>query len=179
MTTTADRPVSVATLSPDPSARRKFCWLGPVLAIALIAAFFVQVFAANILVTPWYLPIGGTLAAIVAFWTVGRSIRWWRLLIAGFCLALAALEWAFVLAGSRLPQYTGPAAPGTTILLLDGEGTVQWFHRPTRFIAQTLRLRTGRGNRATPGALTARKPAAGTIAGELFPRSFPDRRTSG
>jgi peroxiredoxin len=67
------------------------------------------------MITPWYLPIGGSLAALVVLWAVARQWRWWRLGIALGCVALAGLEWYFLLALTVLPAYTGPVAEGSTL----------------------------------------------------------------
>lgn len=142
MSAIIDRPAVDSSASTVPASRRSAFWIGPVLSVALIAAFIVQVFVAQRLITPWYVPIGGTMAALAAMWTIGRPIRWWRVLIVLGCVAIAGLEWAFVLAGSRLPQYAGPAAPGKALppfqaRLADGtEISEAWFRQghPTALI---------------------------------------------
>jgi peroxiredoxin len=87
-------------------------WLGTLAAIALIPIFGLQAFWARVLVTPWYLPIGGTVAAIVVTYALSRSWRWWKVPIAAVCVMLAGLEWYFLLGLTVLPQYTGPIASG-------------------------------------------------------------------
>ena len=114
-TTTAD------TASPGPviDAQSGRSWLlfwgAAVTAILLLPIFFAQVFWAHLLITPWYLPIGGTLAALIAIYALGRPRRWWRVGVVLFCVALACFEWFFVLAGTVLPQYTGPIAEGSSL----------------------------------------------------------------
>lgn len=85
------------------------------MAFALIPVFMLQVAWADGLVTPWYLPIGGTLAALAVLFAIGRPRRWWRVAIAGMCVALAAFEWFFLLSLTVLPQYNGPIAQGSSL----------------------------------------------------------------
>jgi peroxiredoxin len=112
--TTADHtPAAPADGAGKPSPRLLF-WIGAVLSIAWIVIFAVQVFGANALITPWYLPVGGTMSALMVIVGMGRP-RWWRLGIALVCVALAGLEWVFLLALTVLPGYTGPIGSGSAI----------------------------------------------------------------
>ena len=100
-------------------------WGGVLLTVACIAAYVVQVRWANLLLTPWYLPIGGTAAALMVVYAVSRQRKWWRLGIALACLAIAGLEWHFVTALTALPSYTGPVVAGNAFpafraMLADG-----------------------------------------------------------
>jgi peroxiredoxin len=97
----------------EPSSGLLF-WGGAILSVSLIPIFALQVFWAKALITPWYLPIGGTLAALTVIYAMGRR-RWWRLGVALGCVAIAGLEWYFLLALTVLPRYTGPIAEGSTL----------------------------------------------------------------
>lgn len=109
MSTTAHT-ASVESPAAHPPAKARLVWLGLAIAVASIVVFFVQVFAAKRLITPWYLPIGGTLAGLFAIAGAVERRRWWAWLIATVCVLLAGLEWAFLLFATILPDYTGPLA---------------------------------------------------------------------
>lgn len=96
------------------SAPRLF-WLAPLVSFGALGAFFGQVFAAGLLVTPWYMPIGGTAAAILAIGTIGRPLRWWRVLVTGGCLLIACMQWVFLLALTALPTYSGQVTSGSKL----------------------------------------------------------------
>lgn len=87
-------------------------WIAPLVAIGSMAAFFAQAFGAGLLVTPWYMPVAATLAALLALATLGRPRRWYRVAVAMFCIAIAAFTWYFVLGMTALPAYDGPLAEG-------------------------------------------------------------------
>jgi peroxiredoxin len=101
-----------ATDTPAVKPSSGLFWLGLGLAIGSLAAFFIQVFAVNALVTPWYLPIGGTVAAVLVMLATARRRRWWSLSVAALCVALAGFEWFFLLSLTVLPSYTGPVIEG-------------------------------------------------------------------
>jgi peroxiredoxin len=90
-------------------------WFGAVLAISVVVVFFLQVSWAKALVTPWYLPVGGTLAAIIMLMGLGRPRTWWRVGAVMVFGAIACLEWYFVLALTVLPPYTGPIGQGSAV----------------------------------------------------------------
>src|SRR5262249_36625726 len=79
---------------------------------------------------------GGTLAALAVTRAVVAGPRWWRIAIAALCVALAALEWLFVLSLTVLPPYTGPIAEGSPLpafhaQLADGADVDQaYFQQP-------------------------------------------------
>ena len=97
--------------SGKPSPRVLF-WGGVLLAIVLIPIFAMQVGWGNVLITPWYLPIGGTFAALLVLYAANRQRRWWRLAIALACVMVACFEWFFLLGMTVLPDYQGPVAEG-------------------------------------------------------------------
>jgi peroxiredoxin len=114
-TTTADPATTGPSIDPNRGKSRLLFWSAAAVAILLIPIFFAQVFWARILITPWYLPIGGTAAALVTIYALGRPVRWGRAGVVAGCVALACLEWYFVLAMTLLPQYTGPIAEGSSL----------------------------------------------------------------
>lgn len=140
--TTADHesatPLSGAAQSPS---RLRF-WGGVLLAFAMLPIFILQVAWTDLALTPWYLPIGGTLAALLVLSALGRPLRWWRVAIAAMCVALAAFEWFFLLSLTVLPRYDGPIAAGTPLpafraALADGtEIDADYFQqqRPTALV---------------------------------------------
>lgn len=90
-------------------------WGGALAAVAVIALFYFQVAWALLLVTPWYVPIVGSLGALSVGYSLTQRRNWWRIAVALFCAALACLEWHFVVAGSALPAYAGPVAAGVAV----------------------------------------------------------------
>jgi peroxiredoxin len=96
-----------------PAAPRWLLAGGLLLAVAVLVAFYLQVAWANRLITPWYVPVGGTVAALLAVAGAVRQGRWWRYLIAVVLIALAGLEWFFVLGLTLLPEYAGVVTVGT------------------------------------------------------------------
>ncbi|HEY2894803.1 MAG TPA: redoxin domain-containing protein, partial [Pirellulales bacterium] len=109
-TTVHSPSVNPSPAAAEQPARASLVWLGLAIAVASIVVFFVQVFGAKRLITPWYLPIGGTLAGLLALAGAVQMRRWWAWLIAIVCVVLAGLEWAFLLFATVLPAYTGPVA---------------------------------------------------------------------
>ena len=104
-----------ASAGADQSSARIRFWVGAAVAFSVIPIFFAQVFLAKLLVTPWYVPIGGTLAAIMVLSASIRAPRWWRIGVALMCVALAGLEWCFVGFLTVLPAYAGPVTRGNSI----------------------------------------------------------------
>ncbi len=113
--TSADQASSVPSSGAGPASVRVRFWVGAALAVSLIPIFFAQVFWASLLVTPWYVPIGGTLAALMVLSAIGRPRRWWRIGVALLCVVLAGLEWCFVLFLTVLPAYSGPVTSGRAV----------------------------------------------------------------
>lgn len=119
------------------SNRTLLFWGAAILAIALIPLFFAQVFGAKLLVTPWYLPIAGSAAALGALYASSRGWRWLRVGIALLCVALAGFEWFFLLSATRLPAYQGPIAAGSALpafhaTLADGTPIDESYFRDNR-----------------------------------------------
>jgi peroxiredoxin len=102
--------------SPTTSGRAAWpIWGAVLLSIAVVAAYVAQIAWANLLMVPWYLPVGGTLAAIWAIRAANGRRHWWSIAIALLCVAIASFEWFFVVAGTMLPGYTGPIAEGAAM----------------------------------------------------------------
>lgn len=106
---------SVPSDSPVSYPSSGHVWAGALLAMAVIVLYFAQVAWAMLLITPWYLPLGGTGAAILVLYALSRRRTWGRVGIAIVCVALAMLEWLFVLAVTVLPAYQGPIKQGSTV----------------------------------------------------------------
>ncbi len=100
---------------PGKKSTRLLFWAGAILAVAVVLAFFAQVFWLKALITPWYLPVGGTIAAVLVLGAAVSRPRWWRIGGALFFVALAGLEWCFLLLLTVLPKYTGPINEGSPI----------------------------------------------------------------
>jgi peroxiredoxin len=111
-------------------------WSGAIVSVAMIPMFFALAFGARILITPWYLPIMGTAAALGVLYATSRSWRWWRVAIAIVCVALACFEW-FLMSATRLPDYQGPLAAGGSLpafhaTLADGTPIDESYFRQNR-----------------------------------------------
>jgi len=86
------------------------------LMVAGLAIYMFQLFVQKALfVTPWYVPVltsMGVLLMAISAWRRPGLLR-----IAGVFVfaALCGFEWFFLLSGSKVPAYTGPAQTGTKI----------------------------------------------------------------
>jgi hypothetical protein len=90
---------------------RALLLVGVLVAVAGPALMILLMFAAKLLITPWYAPLLGTLgvALIILAMVRSRSIwRWTALVI--FTLLVAFQWWALV--AMRTPAYTGPVKDG-------------------------------------------------------------------
>ena len=77
---------------------------GPVLNILLM-------FAAKILITPWYAPLLGTLGVALIILAIMRSRSIWRWTAVVIFTLFVGFQWWALLA-MRLPAYTGPVKDG-------------------------------------------------------------------
>jgi hypothetical protein len=77
---------------------------GPVLMISLM-------FAAKILITPWYAPLLGTLGVALIVLALMRSRSIWRWTALVIFTLLVGFQW-WALFGMRTPAYTGPVKDG-------------------------------------------------------------------
>jgi hypothetical protein len=108
-------PFAVATAeSTGRSAGRTSFWLGIGIAILGMALCVAQL-SMKVLIVPWYLPVLGTLGALLLLSSVFRRRSVVRILAFGLIAFLATFEWLFLLSFSRLPAYEGPAQAGQQI----------------------------------------------------------------
>jgi|GEM_PF-1301828 len=107
----ATSPVGAAA----PASKGLLFWGATIVALAMIPIFMLQAFWAHVLITPWYLPIGGTIAALAVIYAMGARRSWWRVIVALLVVALAGLEWFVLLGPTVLPAYHGPIAQGGQI----------------------------------------------------------------
>ena len=77
---------------------------GPVLMISLM-------FAAKILITPWYAPLLGTLGVALIILAIMRSRSIWRWTALLIFTLFVAFQW-YALFAMRTPAYTGPVKDG-------------------------------------------------------------------
>jgi hypothetical protein len=104
---------SSATTTPRPSRWPFF--LAGVLLFLLGPIIYVFQFRANVLTTPWYVPLLATLGVLLAIIAVVQ--RWSIVRAAGLVLLVlvCGLEWFMILVATRTPPYAGPAAVGRQI----------------------------------------------------------------
>ena len=98
----------------DRRAGRGLLWAGMALAVAAVVVMLVQFFLLQLLIVPWYVPIVTAGGAVLVAWSLARRASVVRVVMLVLLVALAALEWV-ALAGSKLPEYTGPAQAGRTL----------------------------------------------------------------
>ena len=90
---------------------RSLLLLGVLLAVAGPVLNFLLMFAAKILITPWYAPLLETLGVALIILALMRSRSIWRWTALVIFTLLLAFGWFAVLA-MRLPAYTGPVKDG-------------------------------------------------------------------
>ena len=90
---------------------RSLLLLGVLVAVAGPVLMFSLMFAAKILITPWYAPILGTLGVALILLALMRSRSLWRWTAVVIFTLLAAFQW-YALLGMRTPAYTGPVKDG-------------------------------------------------------------------
>jgi hypothetical protein len=106
------------TVTPKVSAPprpRLYFSLGVLIFLLGIVTLGLQYFGLKRLnVVPWYLPVLGTAGVALMVLSVYQRPKVWRILGLTLFVLLAGMEWFLVL-GSKLPEYQGPAKVGTTI----------------------------------------------------------------
>ncbi len=116
------------TITPDvsaPSRPRTYFLLGVLIFCLGVVTFVVQYFGLKRLnVVPWYLPVLGTAGVALMVLSVYQRPRVWRILGLALFVLLTGMEW-FLILGSKLPEYQGPAKveatiPAFTTTLADG-----------------------------------------------------------
>lgn len=90
---------------------RSTVWFGLILGFLGPALYLAQLKAGR-LVVPWYLPVLGTVGALLVLASLGRRRSVGRILLFALFGFLAFGEWFFLLSLSKLPNYSGPVAVG-------------------------------------------------------------------
>jgi hypothetical protein len=90
---------------------RSLLLLGVLVAVAGPVLMFSLMFAAKILITPWYAPLLGTLGVALIILALMRSRSIWRWTAVVIFTLLAGFQW-YALLGMRTPAYTGPVKDG-------------------------------------------------------------------
>ena len=90
---------------------RPLLLLGVFLAVAGPILIIVVMFAAKILITPWYAPLLGTLGVALIILALMRSRSIWRWTAVVIFTLFVAFQW-YALLAMRTPAYTGPVKDG-------------------------------------------------------------------
>ena len=90
---------------------RSLLLLGVFLAVAGPVVMILLMFAAKILMAPWYAPLLGTLGVALIVLALTRSRSFWRWTAVVIFTLFAGFGWWVVLA-MRTPAYTGPVKDG-------------------------------------------------------------------
>jgi hypothetical protein len=90
---------------------RSLLLLGMFLAVAGYVLMMLLMFAAKILITPWYAPLLGTLGVALIILAVMRSRSIWRWTALVIFTLFVAFQW-YALFAMRTPAYTGPVKDG-------------------------------------------------------------------
>jgi hypothetical protein len=90
---------------------RSLLLLGAFLAVAGPVVMILLMFAAKILVAPWYSPLLGTLGVALIVLALMRSRSIWRWTAVVVFTLLVGFQWWALLA-MRTPAYTGPVKDG-------------------------------------------------------------------
>jgi hypothetical protein len=90
---------------------RSLLLLGMFLAVAGYVLMMLLMFAAKILITPWYAPLLGTLGVALIILAVMRSRSIWRWTALVIFTLFVAFQW-YALFAMRTPAYTGPVKVG-------------------------------------------------------------------
>jgi hypothetical protein len=90
---------------------RSLLLLGVFLAVAGPAVMILLMFAAKILITPWYAPLLGTLGVALIVLALTRSRSIWRWTAVVIFTVFVGFQW-YVLLAMRTPAYTGPVKDG-------------------------------------------------------------------
>jgi hypothetical protein len=127
-----------------PARRRPYFLLGTLIFFLGMIIYIVQLSTKHFVV-PWHVPILGTIGVLLMMASVVQRPGIFRIIGLLIFVALAGMEWFFVL-GTKLEPYAGPAKPGeklpaftatlakddspfTNQTLADGKSTVLVFFR--------------------------------------------------
>jgi hypothetical protein len=103
---------STPVQAPPRSSGRAWLWLGIAVGLLAPAAYAAQLYVLHRLKSPWYVPILGTVGAAFVLFALTRRRGVGRIVAAVLLVALAAGQWAFLLALSKTPPYAGPLEVG-------------------------------------------------------------------
>ncbi len=103
-------PAAASSPVPRRYPGRRWLLVGIGLAFLGIVGYVVQM-SLERLVMPWYLPASGTLAIVLAAFSLWQARSVWRWLGLVFVLLVAGADW-FLMLSTRLPEYTGPVEIG-------------------------------------------------------------------
>lgn len=90
---------------------RSLLLLGICLVVGGQLLFMLLMFAAKILITPWYAPVLGTLGVALIILALMRSRSIWRWTAVVIFTLFVAFQW-YALFAMRTPAYTGPVKDG-------------------------------------------------------------------
>lgn len=90
---------------------RSLLLLGVLVAVSGPALMILLIFAAKVLITPWYAPLLGTLGVSLIVLALLRSRSIWRWTAMVIFTLLVAFQW-WALFSMRTPPYTGPVKDG-------------------------------------------------------------------
>src|SRR5262245_22117116 len=90
---------------------RSLLLLGVLLAVAGPVLMILLMFAAKVLLTPWYAPLLGTLGVALVILALKRSRSIWRWTAVVIFTSFVAFQW-YALLAMRTPAYTGPVKDG-------------------------------------------------------------------
>ena len=108
---------------------RSLLLLGALVAVAGPVLGIVLMFVAKILITPWYMPLLGTLGVVLIVLALMRSRSIWRWTALVIFTLFVGIQWWALLA-MRTPAYTGPVKvgqpfPAFVTALADGSSFTQ------------------------------------------------------
>jgi hypothetical protein len=90
---------------------RTWLFVGMFLAVGGVLIYLLLTFSANMLITPWYVPLLGTVGVALMVLALVRSRSIWRWTAVTLFTLFVGFQWLGVFA-MRVPAYTGPAKNG-------------------------------------------------------------------
>lgn len=96
---------------PPKSPRRGLVTAGAILAFGVLLAYGLQ-FVMGLLSVPWYVPITGTIGALMLLVAAAAKRSFMRVALVVLALVFAGVEWTYLLSWSVLPAYVGPVEAG-------------------------------------------------------------------
>jgi hypothetical protein len=111
ITTMKDMPAEPVPINAGRSSRLVL-WLGILITILGPALYAAQLIQARRLMTPWYLPISGTIGLALVAWSILKARTITRFVVLGVIGLFTLGQWYFIASESRLPEYAGSVAIG-------------------------------------------------------------------